>query len=214
MFNDTGNDSFAKNIKFNVSQKEEGVSLLELVESGKAYSKIFFVKDKYAENSNDFGVVDLKALDFKKTIPDGSFFWVYLFEDLEEKDTNCSFDVDLRGGGDSYSKGQFVQFEVIITNNNPFDVLLSDNSQKDPCLVGLEFFDQNGNKIESDFDNRECPLWPKTLLVKQGSDVTYNFSWKASTQTEGEIKVRAYFDCTRMGKQKDILYNEEKIFLQ
>lgn len=214
MFNDTGNDSFAKNIKFNVSQNEEGISLLELVESSKAYSKIFFVKNKYAENSHDFEVVDLKALDFKKIIPDGSFFWVYLFEDLEEKDANCSFDVDLRGGGDSYSKGQFVQFEVIIANNNPFDVLLSDNSQKDPCLVGLEFFDQSGNKIESDFDNRECPLWPKTLLVKQGDDIIYNFSWKASTQAEGEIKVRAYFDYTRMGKQEDMLYNEEKIFLR
>ena len=213
MFNDTGNDSFVQDIKLNFGSMEK-ISLQKLITSGKVSPEIFFVKDKYAQDQKGFVSVDLRESNFKYIIPDTSFFWVYAYEDPESHDhEKADFKLELKGGGDSYSSNQFIQFEAVVTNSSPFDISLPDGSQRDPCLIGLEFFDHNNQKIESDFDAKDCPLWPKTVLLKPNESTSYNFSWKPNKKISGEVTARAYFDYTRMGSQ-DMLYNETKVLLK
>lgn len=213
IFNDTGNDSFAQNIKLSLGQSKK-ISLQELINSGKASPKIFFAKDQYAQDENGFKGVDLKESGFKYIIPDTSFFWVYIHDNsVLQTPEKADFKVELKGGGDSYSRGQSIQFEVAVTNQNSFDILLPDGSQQDSCLVGLEFFDKSGQKIESALDIGECPLWPKTVLLKTGESISYNFLWKPDDKVNGEVTVRAYFDYTRMDGS-NMLYNETKVLLK
>lgn len=218
LYNDTGNDTFASKIALlPVEGGDPGrdyiknkVSLQMLVESGQADPKILYLPKDYSINSG-FDAVDISDNNFKGIIPDASFFWVYLYDyDRGERPSKVPFSISLRGGGDSFGQNQFIQFEVEVKNESDMAVAMPDKSQQDPCSIGLEFFNASGEKISSDFDKKECPLWPKTVDIKQGESISYNYSWKPGRKVDGEVLVRAYFDYTRLGAS-DILYNESKV---
>lgn len=218
LYNDTGNDTFARNVNLTLggsvepsrSYLKDKISLQELIKSGQADSRILYLPKDYSIDSG-FNSIDISENDFKGVIPDASFFWVYLFgDDTEQKSTDIPFSIELKGGGDSFGQNQFVQFEVKITNESDIEVILPDKSQKDPCLTGLEFYNADGVKIESDFGKKECPLWPKTINLKPGENISYNYSWKPGKKVSDEVTVKAYFDYTRLGAL-DMLYNESKV---
>ena len=219
LYNDTGNDTFARNITLTFLAKnmepkrsyhKNKITLQELIESGKADSKILYLLKNYPVDSG-FETVNISKNNFKAVIPDAAFFWVYIFEDgIAQKTTDIPFSVEIKGGNDSFSRNQFIQFEVEIKNESNEEVVLPDASQQDPCLTGLEFYDADGKKIESDLDEKECPLWPKTINLKRGGSISYNYSWKPGKKVSGEVIVKAYFDYTRLGGP-DMLYNESKV---
>ncbi len=217
LYNDTGNDVFAKDISLTMATPmqlsriyyENKITLEEMIKAGKADRTILFPKGFNSRNE-DYEKVNLSEKDYKQVIPDASVFWVYIYDDIPTQNPKTiDFSTDLSGGGDSFEKNEIIQFEIKITNQNTTSVLLPDSSQYDPCLIGLEFY-ASSKKIESDFDKKECPLWPKLSVLEPGSTFTYNYSWNPPDNISGEIKVRSYFDYTRMGAS-DMLYNEVKL---
>lgn len=219
LYNDTGNDVYAKNILLHLNRSIQPsrssypatFSLQDLIETGNADKNILFVPKDYADLVTNFKSVDISANDFGGIIPDGSFYWFYLYDNqVSQEMKDLLFSIKIEGGGDSYPANAFIQFNLVVENKNDFPVTLPDGSQKDPCLVGLEFYDESGKKIESDLDGRNCPAWPKTTLIAPQEKIAYNYSWRPGGKVSGAVTVRAYFDYTRLG-MSEMLYNETKI---
>jgi len=220
LYNDTGSEANLDEIQvavFSPTQKArifdvEKVTLNQLIKQKLAWEKVIVLIQKTADNPNGFEEISAQDINSgKKFIPDGAVFWFYLFNappSIEMTIPNLTLQVT--GGGETYKTGDLVFLNFKLTNNDSVSHFMDVAGTKDPCQSGLIVFDAGGDEIYSDLNKRSCPLWPKTIELPTGKSLEYNYIWKVPSGVHGELRLRGYFDYSRLNSP-DQLFQEVKI---
>jgi hypothetical protein len=220
LYNDTGGEANLDEIQvavFPPGEKTrifdvEKVALGQLIREKLAWEKVVVLVQKTADNPNGFEEISAQDINSgKKFIPDGAVFWFYLFASPTNTEmTVPNLTLQVTGGGETYQVGDLVSLNFKLINNDTVSHFVDAAGTKDPCQSGLVVFDTGGNEIYSDLDKRSCPLWPKVVELPAGQNLEYNYIWKVPNSVHGELRLRGYFDYSRLNSP-DQLFQEVKI---
>jgi len=211
LYNSLGRDARLSEIKVSAWPKDaprsflmEGRTLESLVEGGYASGRIYLTDNP--KMPNNFGLYPLEE---EGLLPEASVFWFYLFDLPKSQAELPNFDLSLTADKDEYKSGEQATLTYKIANNDPADRIVDAAAENDPCLVGVEIFDAAQNKIYSEKDSSQkiCPLWPQTITLKKGETVQYSRPWMIPKSVSGQLKLRGFFDYTRLGSS-DMINSE------
>lgn len=221
LYNDTGKDASLEDINVSVYQKDSNNqnvnitkhTLMDLVLNNFGSSEFYLVKDDPNQKTSIQKILKQNILLGEVKIPRSSVFWFYLFEKpLHDELTKPDISLSLEKAGDSFKPGGFVHLTYKITNNDKAPHFIDAQSERDLCQMGLTVFDESGKKIYDDRRNSRdaCPSWPKLVELAPSSSQDFTRDWQIPRGIEGEIKIRGYFDYTRLGSF-DIIESEQTI---
>lgn len=220
LYNDTGNDLSLDEIQVAVFPPRaktrifdvEKVTLGQLIKEKLAWEKVVVFVPKTVDNPSGFEEISAQEINLgKKFIPDSAIFWFYLFApptSIEMTIPNLTLQVT--GGGETYQTGDFVPLNFKLINNDTISHFVDAAGTKDPCQSGLVVFNTGGNEVYSDLNKRSCPLWPKVVELPASQNLEYNYAWKIPSGVHGELRLRGYFDYSRLNSP-DQLFQEVKI---
>lgn len=212
LYNDLGRDAKLEEIKVSAWPKNEKMrsfiaddqSLQNLIEQHLASDEIYLT-----DNPTLSGNQGLYPLALDQPIPEASVFWLYVFDLPKTQVVLPNFDFALTTDKEQYDQGTEIALTYKIVNKDEKSHVVDASKENDPCQIGLEVFDEKGQKIYSEKDDSEknCPLWPQSLTLGNGEAVEYSRKWQIPTSIKGKIKLRGYFDYTRLNSS-DIINSE------
>lgn len=212
LYNDFGRDAKLEDLKVNAWPKEEkrrsfiseGQSLQSLISQNLASGKIYLTDDPALPGNQG-----LYPLATNQLIPEGSIFWFYVFALPKTQAVLPNFDFTMTTDKEQYKHGSEITLTYKIVNKDDKSHIVDSSKENDPCQIGLEVFDEKGRKIYSEKDNskKQCPLWPQNITLGPSETVEYSQKWKIPDYVEGKVKLRGYFDYTRLNSS-DIINSE------
>jgi len=207
LYNNQGGDAKYSQIRVTAWPKEEkrrsfiinDQSLDDLIKQGLASDKVYLAGNMVPLGSDQL-------------IPEASTFWFYLFDLPKIQAILPNLDFALSTDKERYDRGSEIALTYKVVNKDAKDHIVDAPKENDPCQVGLEVFNEQGQKIfsEIDDDKKLCPLWPQNLTLGNGEAVEYSRKWQIPSSVKGKIKLRGYFDYTRLNSS-DIILSEVEV---
>jgi len=167
---------------------------------------------KTTDNPNGFEEISAEQINSgQKFIPESAIFWFYLFSPPKNVEiTVPNLTLQITCGGETYKVGDFVPVSFKVANNDTVLHFVDAAGIKDPCQSGLIVYNSQNEEIYNDLKGRVCPLWPATVELPAGKSLEYNYAWKIPKGVQGEVRLRGYFDYSRLNSP-DQLFQEVKI---
>ncbi len=203
LYNDTGHDATLGDIKVRISEKSkkrqgfetDARSLQSLIDDKLGSDSVYRVSKLPLEGTKG---------EFEKIsdlIPGSAVFWFYLFEEPSGIDLvkpNIVF--NLEEEGDKLKRGDTIHLKFKIKNEDTISHFVDSEKEKDPCQIGIEAKDSKNNIIYSELNKKYqiCPLWPLQTELKPGDTITYSREFKIPSNLSGELKIKGYFNYTRL----------------